>query len=81
MSESSSTKYIVVFKPHATPQQIEQYAAQVVAAGGQVGHRYDSIIKGFSANIPDNVVAIFQDNLADSPVDYIEPDSIVMIQK
>ncbi|GJE94489.1 hypothetical protein PsYK624_106590 [Phanerochaete sordida] len=76
-----SGKYIVVFKKTATPDQINKYADDVNANGGQVKDRWDtgSLLKGFSATIPDQFLTQLQ-SLAGDVIDYIEPDSTVTIQ-
>jgi hypothetical protein len=72
-----SGKYIVVFKDAATDQQIQNYVNSITLEGGQVGHRYDSVLKGFSATIPDSLLSNLQ---GDSIIDYIEPDGVVTTQ-
>lgn len=42
----------------------------VFLQGGEVKHRYDSLLNGFSATIPDNVLASFQ-SLQGDVIDYI----------
>ncbi|KAG8911948.1 hypothetical protein FRC00_005518 [Tulasnella sp. 408] len=64
----STNSYIVVFKDHATPEQINQYAGRVSSEGGEVGHRYDSVFKGFSAKLPDSLLQNFQ---GDDIIQYI----------
>jgi len=78
---SAAKKYIVIFKDSATPEQIQQYVDGVQKSdGGNVIHRYDSILKGFAATIPPSFLASLQSNLQDSPIDYIEEDSTVTTQ-
>ncbi|KDQ57619.1 hypothetical protein JAAARDRAFT_35312 [Jaapia argillacea MUCL 33604] len=72
-----SGKYIVVFKESTTPEQINKYADEVSSNGGQVSQRYDSVLKGFSATIPD---AFLQQLQGSDVIDYIEPDGIVTTQ-
>ncbi|EKM54259.1 uncharacterized protein PHACADRAFT_257985 [Phanerochaete carnosa HHB-10118-sp] len=76
-----SGKYIVVFKKTATPEQIRKYADDVTANGGQVKDLWENrpLLKGFSAEIPNNFVAHLQ-SLQGDLIDYIEPDSTVTIQ-
>ncbi|KAI0075459.1 hypothetical protein K474DRAFT_1387946 [Panus rudis PR-1116 ss-1] len=77
-----STEYIVVFKDSASPEAIEKYAQEVGSAGGNVTARYDSALKGFAATIPDSYLQSLQaqSQLADSPIQLIEPDGIVTTQ-
>ncbi|KAF7428135.1 hypothetical protein PC9H_007354 [Pleurotus ostreatus] len=49
-ADKSARRYIIVFKPHVTQEQIEDYISSVQKQGGTVTHRYD-IIKGFAANL------------------------------
>ncbi|KAG8990808.1 hypothetical protein FRB94_013090 [Tulasnella sp. JGI-2019a] len=71
--------YIVVFKDSATEAQIDEYAKGINATGGQVNHRYNSALKGFSARMDDTHLKAFK-GIADDIVDYIEPDQVVTIQ-
>ncbi|RUS30663.1 hypothetical protein BC938DRAFT_479107 [Jimgerdemannia flammicorona] len=48
--------------------------ANVETAGGTVGHRYNSSLKGFSCCIPESLYSIFND---DPSISYVEKDSIV----
>ncbi|KAK7692622.1 hypothetical protein QCA50_004255 [Cerrena zonata] len=76
-----SGKYIVVFKDSASQAQIDKYAQDVESNGGNVGHKYDSALRGFSAAIPDAFLQTLQaQGLADGIIDYIEPDGTVTIQ-
>jgi len=77
-ARTMSQNFIVVFKEHATPDQINAYADEVSQGGGEVGHRYDSpVMKGFSATLTETQVQSFQSN---DIIDYIEPDQKVSIQ-
>ncbi|KII92391.1 hypothetical protein PLICRDRAFT_37166 [Plicaturopsis crispa FD-325 SS-3] len=75
-----SGKYIVVFKSTATPEQIEKYATEVSNSGGEVTNRYDTVLKGFSAAIPDSYLTQLQSLQGGGVVDYIEPDGTVTTQ-
>ncbi|KAJ7084383.1 hypothetical protein B0H15DRAFT_393258 [Mycena belliarum] len=77
-----SGKYIVVFKSTATKEEIDKFAETVNGDGGEVTHRYDTLMKGFAATLAPNTLASFNSNLqaADSPIDYIEPDGVVTTQ-
>jgi len=69
--------YIVVFKDKATKEEIDQYVKEVNGTGGQVGHRYENVIKGFSAKLVESQVNSLK---ANAIIDYIEPDQTVTIQ-
>ncbi|KAI0355655.1 protease propeptide/inhibitor [Trametes cingulata] len=74
-----SGNYIVVFKDHVPQSEIDKYANEVNQNGGNVGQRYDNVLKGFSATIPESYLQRLQ-SFQDSIIDYIEPDSIVTTQ-
>ncbi|KAH9935611.1 uncharacterized protein B0H18DRAFT_1114331 [Fomitopsis serialis] len=76
---SESGKYIIVFKDHVTDEQLEQYARDVGANGGEVGNRFSSLMKGFSATIPNSYLTQLQ-SLQGGVIDYIEPDQTVTTQ-
>ncbi|KAJ7178536.1 protease propeptide/inhibitor [Mycena crocata] len=50
--------------------------------GGEVTHRYDTLMKGFAAKLNENTLAKFNSLQAesDSIIDYIEPDGVVTTQ-
>ncbi|KAI0821637.1 hypothetical protein BC628DRAFT_1393998 [Trametes gibbosa] len=79
VTHNMSGKYIVVFKDHVSQSEIDKYAGEVNANGGEVVQRYDSVIKGFSASIPDQFLAQLQ-SVHNDTIDYIEPDTIVTTQ-
>ncbi|TDL24279.1 protease propeptide/inhibitor [Rickenella mellea] len=72
-------RVIVVFKDHVTDEQISKYIQDVNSGGGSVGHRYDSVLKGFSATITPEIMSNFQ-SLQGDVIDYIEPDGVVTTQ-
>ncbi|RPD59777.1 protease propeptide/inhibitor [Lentinus tigrinus ALCF2SS1-6] len=74
-----SGKYIVVFKDNVSQNDIDKYAQEVAENGGQVNQRYDTVLKGFSASIPDSYLQQLQ-SFTGSVIDYIEPDGIVTTQ-
>ncbi|KAI0645521.1 protease propeptide/inhibitor [Trametes meyenii] len=74
-----SGKYIVVFKDHVPQSEIDKYANEVNSNGGAVGQRYNTVLKGFSATIPESYLTQLQSFQGDI-IDYIEPDSIVTTQ-
>ncbi|KIJ97673.1 hypothetical protein K443DRAFT_239265 [Laccaria amethystina LaAM-08-1] len=76
----SAGKFIVVFKPEVTQDQITEYVDQVNNSGGEVTHRYDSVLNGFAATLTPLSLQSFQSLVGTGGViDYIEPDGIVTI--
>jgi len=77
-----SEKYIVVFKSGTSQEAINKFADTVNSDGGEVTHRYDTILKGFTAKLSPNTLANFNSLQAqdDSIIDYIEPDGVVTTQ-
>ncbi|KAI5120293.1 hypothetical protein M0805_005799 [Coniferiporia weirii] len=71
--------FIVVFKDGVTSEQIEKYAEEVNSNGGQVYRRFDTLLNGFAATIPEQLLTQFS-SLQGSVVDYIEPDQVVTTQ-
>ncbi|KAI3635486.1 hypothetical protein MIR68_006124 [Amoeboaphelidium protococcarum] len=70
--------YIVVFKQGTAKNTIEQAVDQVKKEGGKIGHRYDSVLLGFSCEIPEQLT----DSLKSlEGVDYVEEDQVMTIQK
>jgi hypothetical protein len=49
--------YIVTFKKDTPDSVIEDKIKEVESAGSTVGHRYNSAIKGFSVEVPDESVS------------------------
>ncbi|EMD37810.1 hypothetical protein CERSUDRAFT_105702 [Gelatoporia subvermispora B] len=74
-----SGRYIVVFKDGVTQDKIDKYATEVDASGGQVSRKFSSLLKGFSAEIPESYLTQLK-SLEGGDIDYIEPDSIVTTQ-
>ncbi|TFL04732.1 hypothetical protein BDV98DRAFT_562747 [Pterulicium gracile] len=74
---ASTQRYIVVFKDSANKEQIQKYAQNIKESGGEIGHHYDSVMKGFSASIP---ASFLQQLQGDDIIDYIEPDGVVTTQ-
>ncbi|THH08684.1 hypothetical protein EW146_g8918 [Bondarzewia mesenterica] len=80
-------EYIVVFKKTVSDDAIQKHADDVIANGGQVQQRYDSVLKGFSAVIPDSYLQTLQ-SLQGGEIDYIgaftsrlsQPDGVVTTQ-
>ncbi|KAG0227631.1 hypothetical protein BGW42_002804 [Actinomortierella wolfii] len=69
-------KVIVVFKDGTPNEEIEKAIKDVEAQGkcGKIGHRYDSALLGFSAELPDDSV---QSLTLHPQLEYIEPDGEV----
>ncbi|KAI0958442.1 hypothetical protein AcV7_004265 [Taiwanofungus camphoratus] len=78
-SSTMSGKYIVVFKDHVTASQISDYINDVNANGGSIGQRFDPVLNGFSATIPEGYLTRLQ-SLQGDVIDYIEPDGVVKTQ-
>ncbi|KAJ7167372.1 protease propeptide/inhibitor [Mycena crocata] len=78
-----SGKYIVVFKSTASEAAIDKFANTVNSDGGEVTHRYDTLLKGFAAILNKNTLAKFNSLQAesDSIIDYIEPDGVLTTQQ
>ncbi|KAL5528247.1 hypothetical protein ACEPAF_7383 [Sanghuangporus sanghuang] len=76
----SGNNYIVVFNDEVTQEQIDKYVQDVKEGGGQVNQRFDAILNGFSATIPDKTLESFK-SLQGDVIKYIEPDQTVTIQK
>ncbi|KAF8608616.1 protease propeptide/inhibitor [Ceratobasidium sp. AG-I] len=72
-------KYIVVFKDGTPQSEIDKAATDVETAGGKVTHRYDTVLTGFAAEIPDAHLTSLQSFVGDK-IDYIEPDGVATIQ-
>ncbi|KAI1313453.1 hypothetical protein EDD11_002560 [Mortierella claussenii] len=72
---TTAKSYIVVFKQTAAAQAIEKIENDIVASGGKVGHRYDTVLKGLSAWIPASAVSALSTNPA---IAYIEEDGEVV---
>ncbi|RUP42861.1 hypothetical protein BC936DRAFT_137980 [Jimgerdemannia flammicorona] len=71
--ETDCTRYIVIFNKDVAAEVIDNAVANVETAGGTVGHRYNSSLKGFSCCIPESLYSIFND---DPSISYVEKDSI-----
>lgn len=66
-------QYIVVFNPGVASVQAGALRERVAALGGKVGHVYTTVVRGFSATLPDSAVKA----LRESPdVAYIEVDQV-----
>ncbi|PWN35310.1 uncharacterized protein FA14DRAFT_39994 [Meira miltonrushii] len=78
---SSNKSYIVIFKDDAPSSKIDEEIKKVTDAGGKITQRYDSsIMKGFAAQMPENLVQSYTSLTAGSKHDYlsyIEPDQQV----
>ncbi|KAG6878477.1 hypothetical protein C0992_008102 [Termitomyces sp. T32_za158] len=65
---SDQPRYIIVFKPNVTKEQVDKYAEEVDSNGGKVTNRYDSVLNGFAAHLPNTY---FQNLQGDDAIDYI----------
>ncbi|KAG0032475.1 hypothetical protein BGZ81_010822 [Podila clonocystis] len=74
VAPSDTNKVIVSFKPETTTAHIETAIKEIEANGGKIIHRYDSVLRGFAAEIPDNSI---QALTVDEHVDYVEADGQV----
>ena len=67
-------RFIVVFKKSTPPSKIDQSIKKVEADGGKITHRYDSVLLGYAAEIPDSLLASVKGT---AEIDYIEADGEV----
>ncbi|KAI8978954.1 hypothetical protein BDB01DRAFT_798723 [Pilobolus umbonatus] len=70
-----SSTYIVTFKKDTPQDVIDKQIADVEASGATVKHRYNSAIKGFSVEVPDDVINAC--SLSSPHIDGIEADGEV----
>ncbi|KAJ8114145.1 hypothetical protein OPT61_g3906 [Boeremia exigua] len=54
-------QYNVTLKPEASPEDFEQAKKDVEAKGGKITHEF-KLIKGFTAELPDDLVSTFESN-------------------
>lgn len=73
-----SSHYIVTFKKDTPDDVIESHIAQTKASGGIIKHRYNSAIKGYSVEVPDDVVGTM--SLKHDSIDFVEADGEVTTQ-
>ncbi|KAI0051903.1 serine proteinase inhibitor IA-1 [Auriscalpium vulgare] len=74
-----ANKYIVVFKKDTSADTIKNHESEIKKCGGEVHDSYDSVLKGFSAVIPDSYLLQLQ-SLQGGEIDYIEADGVVTTQ-
>jgi len=79
MSNNANAKYIVVFKDGVSDEDIKKYAEQVNSQGGQVTNVYDTVLRGFAAEMPQEMLMEFK-SLQGGIVDYIELDGMAYTQ-
>ncbi|KAF9347426.1 hypothetical protein BGX26_001080 [Mortierella sp. AD094] len=72
--QEQNQSYIVVFKSTTATQVIEQVEKDIVGLGGKIGQHYNTVLKGFSAWIPSQIVGVLSTNPF---IAYIEEDSKV----
>lgn len=74
-----------IFKDDAPSTKIEEEVKKVTDAGGKITQRYDSsIMKGFAAQLPENLAQSYNSLTASSNheyLSYIEPDQQVSTMK
>lgn len=70
--------FIVTFKDDTPNEVIEQQIKAAEASGAKIVHRYDTAIKGFSVQVPDESVSAL--SLRSPHVDSIEADGEVTTQ-
>ncbi|KAG1149640.1 hypothetical protein G6F37_002417 [Rhizopus arrhizus] len=73
-----STNLIVTFKDDTPHDIIEQQILAAEAAGAKIVHRYNSAIKGFSIEVPDESVSAM--SLRSPHIQSVEPDGEVTTQ-
>lgn len=71
--------YIIVFKDHASAEEIESAKKRIQESGGEVVHDYGTVLRGFSAKVTPEFINTLQSNFA-SAIDYIEEDQVVTTQ-
>lgn len=52
-------KYIVVFKTNTPIEVLYEAIKQCEAAGGKIKHKYESVMIGFAAEMPDDVLSAY----------------------
>lgn len=77
MAAPLTRSYIVVFKVEAQQATIDTVAKQVEGRGGKIGHRYDTVLRGFSVSLPQPFDIDWLRGL--DSVDYVEADQQVSI--
>jgi len=66
-------QYIVVFKPGVASVQAGAVRERIAVLGGKVGYVYTTVLRGFSATLPDDALKALQ---ASPDVAYIEVDQV-----
>lgn len=69
---------MVIFKPNTPKSVIEESCAAVEAAGGKVTQRYDTVLLGYAAQIPDGYLTTLQQRDQEF-LDFVEQDQVVSI--
>ncbi|ORY89991.1 hypothetical protein BCR43DRAFT_499811 [Syncephalastrum racemosum] len=77
-SKKMSSTFIVTFKNGTPDNVIENHVQQAEASGAKVKHRYNSAIKGYSVEVPDNTVSTLSFDHPD--IQDIEADGEVTTQ-
>ncbi|CAO3607823.1 unnamed protein product [Cunninghamella echinulata] len=59
----SASTIMVIFKPDTSKEVIEKHINDAEASGAIIKHRYETSLKGYAVEIPDNVVSTFSASL------------------
>ncbi|KAI9508210.1 hypothetical protein F5148DRAFT_1284298 [Russula earlei] len=72
-------EYIVVFKDTASQETINEQADQITKHGGSVTLKFDTVLRGFAAQIPPDYLLFLQNCLAegDSQIAYIGKAGVI----
>ncbi|KAL9939628.1 hypothetical protein V8E36_001445 [Tilletia maclaganii] len=77
---SDRKSYIVIFKKDAPQSEIDSQVADVEKQGGKISQRYDGLMKGFAATIPEThalALSSASEGGKHPHIDYVEPDQEV----
>ncbi|KAG2008544.1 hypothetical protein CC2G_013967 [Coprinopsis cinerea AmutBmut pab1-1] len=67
-------RYVIAFRRGVTPEEVDLYMQTINNNGGKVIRRFESIINGFKAELPEE----FLENLRhERTIEYIEPEGVV----
>ncbi|KAI9293094.1 protease propeptide/inhibitor [Neoconidiobolus thromboides FSU 785] len=74
---SGHGNYIVTFKSGTEDHVLESAIKDIESRGGKITHKYDTVLKGFAASVPDDHLSTLQSH---EHVDNIESDGPVTTQ-
>ncbi|KAL0635057.1 hypothetical protein Q9L58_005986 [Maublancomyces gigas] len=77
VSSSFLPSILITFKPSATDSDIQKAKDDITAKGGSIEHEY-TLIRGFSANVPDGPAITALEN--SEHVENVEKDSVITTQ-